>query len=389
MEAGSERRSEGSITKLAKGIAASFDPRRIVAAAIGLLSIRLIVTGLDMLFPGAASGSPRIAWDFPAAPWDQELGSFFRAAAFRSLEPVRVVFEPFWGMFAIGRGTTFFVRSALVSLATIVVWSLTGGAIARIAVVEAAASRRVGLWEAYRYVLWKSTPLIGAPIVPILGFLVLACLSAPIGLLYRIDSPIAQTIAGVLFVVPLCIGIVSTLLILGLALAWPLMPAAIAAEGEDGFDAISRSYGYASHRTIRYAILWLIVWLGGTIGAAAAAIAARTVTTLAFWSLGVAAPDSILLDYRDWTPDAGLGTAGSAHAFWLSVVALAVYAWSFAYFWTQAGLIYLVLRGEVDGTRWNDVAAGDRPKIAPVETEPRGETKKPSGSPSRDESIDQ
>ncbi len=365
MEADRTRPSEGAITKLARGIGSSFDPRRIVAAAIGLMSIRVIAAGLDVLFRGTASGAPRVSWEFPAAAGDRGIGSFIIAAALRSLEPVRVVFEPFWGMFAIGRGTAFFLRSSLASLATIIVWSLIGGAIARIAIVDAAASRRVGLWEAIRYVLWKSTPLIGAPLVPILGFFVLALISSPIGLLYRIDSPIAQTIAGVLFVVPLCIGIVSMLLILGLAIAWPLMPAAIAAEGEDGFDAISRSYGYSSHRTIRYAILWLIAWIGGAVGAAAASIVARGVTSLAFWSLGIAAPDSLLLDYWDWTPDAGLGTAGSAHAFWLSVVALAAYAWSFAYFWTQAGLIYLILRGEVDGTPWNDVAAGDRPKPKP------------------------
>lgn len=41
--------------------------------------------------------------------------------------------------------------------------------------------------------------------------------------------------------------------------------------------------------------------------------------------------------------------------FWRGVVALLVHGWIYAYFWTAASFIYLMLRRDVDGTPWTDV----------------------------------
>ncbi len=61
---------------------------------------------------------------------------------------------------------------------------------------------------------------------------------------------------------PLAAGLVMTFLLLGLAAGWPLMIASAAVEGEDSFDAMSRTYAYVRQRPwhyVAYAAITLIV----------------------------------------------------------------------------------------------------------------------------------
>ena len=61
----------------------------------------------------------------------------------------------------------------------VAVWGIAGGAIARIAVVQAAVGSRVGLATALRFALGKAASLIGAPLTPMLAVAISRRRAAP------------------------------------------------------------------------------------------------------------------------------------------------------------------------------------------------------------------
>ncbi len=282
-------------------------------------------------------------------------------------EPVRVVVTPFTALFARGEGPRAWFRSALMAVWAVVVWGIAGGAIARIAVVQAATGGRVGLRSAVRFALGKSASLIGAPLTPLFGVGIFAATCGLFGLLYRIPWGVGPTIAAFLGFVPLLLGLIMALILIGLAMGWPLMHATVAAEGEDAPDALSRSYSYVNQRMARYLAHALVSWIIGTIGLAVAILFAGAVVALAGWGVGLGAPDPI--------PSTEL--ADTVRAFWPRLVGVLVHAWVYSYFWSASTLIYLILRRDVDGTPWQDVYlpehdadtfADDLAQAAPVES---------------------
>ncbi len=167
-----------------------------------------------------------------------------------------------------------------------------------------------------------------------------------------------------------------TLILIGLAAGWPLMTATVAAEAEDGFDALSRSYAYVNQRTGRYAAYWGLAWLIGIVGLIVVDLFARMVVHLTRWSLGFGAPGATL-DVLFGPGGGAGGPAGSLHGSWLSLVGLLAHGWIFSYFWTSAATIYLLLRQEVDGDPWHVVAMPDRDDV-PAQPEPTEEVAGPS-----------
>ena len=83
---------------------------------------------------------------------------------------------------------------------------------------------------------------------------------------------------------------------------------------------------------------------------------------LAAWGMSLTAPASSLAGLGYPVPPA---TAipridASLQTFWRGLVELVVHGWVYAYFWSAAALVYLLLRHDVDGTDWYQVAAPRR-----------------------------
>jgi hypothetical protein len=345
-------------------------------AALGLVLLHLGWEGLDRLLPrlGPVASSvttaplvaPRVSF-----PEDRDgLAAELRSAAWRMTEPVRALVGPFFGVFAVGDDARGFVRAVVAAVWGVLVWGIIGGAIARIAVVQLARSERVGMTAALRFVARRWLPLIGTPLAPLLGVAVFAVPCALFGLAYRVPTA-GPIVAGALLILPLLAGLVMTLILIGLAAGWPMMTATVAAEAEDGFDALSRSYAYVNQRAGRYAIAWCLAWLIGTIGLIVVDLFARMVVHMTRWSLGFGAPGATL-DALVGPGGGDGGLAGSLHGTWLSLVGLLAHGWVFSYFWTSAAAIYLLMRQEVDGDPWHVVAMPDR-DVVPARPEPSGE----------------
>ena len=324
---------------LLRAVGIASDARKVILATVGLVALLAGWSALDGAFGG------------PVLPFAEILpGSAFEGApeapmkvlanvAFLVTEPFRVVVAPFVAMFHPRPEPGSWSKAALMAAWAVVVWGIVGGAIARIAVVQAAVDRRVGLSTALRFAMGKSPSLIGAPLTPMLAVAIFAGSSALFGLACRVPWGIGAAVAWAFGFVPLLLGLVMALILVGLALGWPLMHATVAAEGEDAPDALSRSYSYVNQRLARYAAHILASLVIGAAGLIAAIFFARVVLGLADWGVGLGASD----------------ISGTARLSWARVVGLLVHGWAYSYFWSAASVIYLILRRDVDGTSWHDV----------------------------------
>lgn len=363
------------------------DPKRLMLAALGLLLLDAGWLALDRSFARSSDPVPDVveAWQ-PMSTRDW--GYAFSQVA----EPAWFIPSPFFGAFDPRADARTFAHAALSGLWAVVVWGLIGGAIARIAVVGLTKGERIGLIESLRFAWGKARPLVGTPLIPLLGVAFVGVLVAAFGLLYRIPGQAGAVVAGVLAFLPLLGGLLLTLIVVGLAAGWPLMQASVAAEAEDGFDAMSRTYAYVHQRPWQYAFYLAVAGLAGAAGYLFVNLFAHLVINLTAWALTLGGPAATVntlygtvqdewvshfsgpaaARFFGWpgmispAPKAGvdLPTAVKvAHGFWLAAVVLLVRAWVYSYFWTTATAIYLLLRRDVDGTPWGTVAHESKPSL--------------------------
>jgi hypothetical protein len=346
--------------RLFRGVGAAFDAKKLILAAFGLFLFQAGREGLDRLFPRAEPILQTPGSVLPAAR--VPTGADVQSAPWRLTEPARALVGPFVALFALGGRWGALLHALLAAAWGAMVWGIFGGAIARIAVVQAARNERIGLGEAARFARRRWLALVGTPLCPLLAIAFFTALCAVLGLLYRLPQ-VGPTLAGILAPFALLAGLVMTIILVSLAVGWPLMHATVAAEGEDGFDALSRSFAYVNQRPLRYAACVAVAWALGALGLIVVEFFARTTVHMARWALGFGAPGDVLAAlFQGGTGGTApvAPTARSVHAFWLSFVALVAHGWVYSYFWTAAAIVYLLLRQDVDGTPWHVIAAPER-----------------------------
>jgi hypothetical protein len=371
---------------LFRAVGVAIDARKLILAVLGLLVFHLGRAGLDQLFPAPAPVPAGVvqglakpsALPFVASTASLEAG--LRSAPWRLTEPARLLVEPFVGIFALDSRWTGLLHAVLAAVWGALVWGFFGGAIARISVVQVARGERVSIGEALGFAWQKWLPLVGTPLCPLLGVGFFTALCAGFGLVYWIPASVGSIVAGVLAVFPLLAGLVMTIVLLSLAVGWPLMIATVAAEGEDGFDSLSRSFAYVNQRPGRYAAGTALAWGLGILGLVVVDLFANTTVHLTHWALSFGAPDDLLNAlFQPGTgtapveaAGAGAGLASRVHAFWLQGVALVAHGWIYSFFWTAATIVYLLLRQDVDGTPWHAILPPQRRDL-PFDSEPAPE----------------
>ena len=166
---------------------------------------------------------------------------------------------PFAQLFGAGLTISGFTFSLLAGIWGVAVWGYAGGVITRMAGVRLARDERATLGPAMRHARSRWGSYFWAPLMPLVGMLVLALPIFALGWLLRFDvGVLVASIAWPLFLV---LALVMGILLLGLAVGWPLMWATISVEGTDSFDALSRTYAYVYQRPLQY--LWYAAIAGG------------------------------------------------------------------------------------------------------------------------------
>lgn len=284
----------------------------------------------------------------------------------------------------------------------LVLLSVFGGAIARIAALHIARDEKISVRQALRFSTGKVLSFAFAPVIPLLILLALAVVLglAGAGLLYiKWAGPI---VLGAGFVFVLLASFVMTLVLFGTVGGFNLMYPTVAVEGSDSFDAISRSFSYVfarPWRTIFYTAvalaygaltylfvrLFLVVmlmlahgsvgWFLGKTHQPHAYWEGQTVTRtlkdgkvatyndldVSIWpaprsiSLIGAGTESLTYDvpYKGlkWSEDIGASLIWA----WVHLAVAMLGAYVISFYFSANSMIYFLLRREVDATDLDDV----------------------------------
>lgn len=290
--------------------------------------------------------------------------------------PFLAVLEPAARVFSPNATATTLLRDLSMLLTSLIVWTVFGGAISRLAAMQFARDQQVGLRGGLTYSLQRIHEYLTAPLIPVAGLLGVSVLAAAFGALGLIPG-VGMLVVAIGWGVAIVFGAVTMAILLGLALGWPIMFATISVEGSDGFDGLSRAYNYVYERT--WHLLWyvLVAAVHGVVMTTILWFSAQVVLYLAAWGVawgcgtssvaglvdGFPAPLGLQVFYRlASTDDSGPSLEGPRviMAIWTNACLLMLHGFVHSFFWTAATVIYFLLRAEVDGNELDEVYVSDR-----------------------------
>jgi hypothetical protein len=314
---------------------------------------------------GAWPGALTVA---TGAPVERGLPRLADQAAFGALHPmvsVPVRFaEPFRRLFDPNISWHRLAYYLAGGLWTLLVWSFFGGAITRVAGVRLGREERVGLRAAVNFSRSKLGSYFAAPILPLLGMVLLAIPLVALGWLMRLDAGVV--VAGICWLLVLLDGFLIATMALGLLFGWPLMWSTISTEGSDAFDAISRSYAYTMQRPLQYLFYATVAVVFGLLGWVLVWFFAEGVIALAYWGIswgaGAERLAAIQATISRQAGDPGPGTSSEMLyvgawfiRFFVGAVRALAHSFAYSYFWCATAAIYLLLRRDADQTEMDDV----------------------------------
>lgn len=299
----------------------------------------------------------------------------------------------------------------------LVIWAFFGGAICRIAALQAARDDRASYREALAFARKKFLSFVAAPLMPIGAALLIAIPMYIVSWIGAIPA-IGDVLIPLFFFLAIIGGFVLAFLTIGGSAGFSLMYPTVAVEGSDAFDALSRSFSYVYQRPWRTGFYALLSLGYSAICLEFVKYFTRLMFALTHFVVGLAMnvghafgapPDIGKLDAM-WqapsltfaTPFWGVLTHGPhlTGASWLGWLLLHIWvylvvglvcAFAVSLYFSSSTLIYLLLRRDVDATDLEDVyleehaeeefgpaAAAPAPAPAPAAA-PSPETPAPPG----------
>lgn len=315
------------------------------------------------------------------------------------LRPVADVADPVLDLMQ-GRGVTWNDRANATQrlLWGLMVWSIFGGAIGRMAAVQFARDQQVRLGSGLGFAFRNFFNYLYAPLLPLLGMAVLWVICLGLGVLGRIPGG-GPIIVGLIWVVVLACGFVMTVILIGVTCGWPIMFATINVEATDGFDALSRGFHYVLERPLHYfayavfsvafgAFAIFFVWLCAqlivhmTALAVASGMGLESATQLLVGGPPLVTPPSL----KPQVPTEYTLARGMV-IFWNRAVAVLVIGFVYSFFWTSTTIIFLLLRRSADGKDLDDVRFVPEARRDPLAAyaPPAPLPAPPTATPARDE----
>ncbi|MHC4323237.1 MAG: hypothetical protein ACYSUX_03075 [Planctomycetota bacterium] len=288
------------------------------------------------------------------------------------------------------------------------VMSVAGGAICRIAALQFARGEKPGLTEALRYSIKRFTCFFTAPLAPIGIIIFIGLFIILLGLAGNIPR-VGELIVGLGMAPALFAGSLLAVIVIGAIAGFNLMFPAVAYDGSDCFDAISRSFSYV------YAKPWQMI-IYTAIAAVYGSICYMFVRIFAFLSLWIT---HWLLQISIWV-DNGSKEVNKLTAIWpkpefskllgslepqatnwtesvavflvyifvLVIVGLVV-SFIISFYYSANTIIYSLMRKTVDNTALEDIYMQfDEADVEPTVNEPlpKEEPLEPESESKQDES---
>ena len=302
------------------------------------------------------------------------------------------------------------VFGLILLVVTLAIWAVLGGAIHRMAALQAARDEKISLKQAVQFALSKWLSFFTAPLIPlavVFVFGALIVLGGVVGNLWGFGA----VLMGVLLLLAIVMGLVIAFITVGLVAGCGLMYPTIAVEGSDSFDAISRSFAYVYAKPWRAALYAVVALVYGVVCYLFVRLFAwiALASTQAFlrwgcWQGGEAAgvSDKVaamwpaptfsqLLPSISWSHLSGWEAVGAGFMWlWIAVIVGFSTAFLLSYAASANTVIYLLLRRKVDATDLDDVYVQeqqDQPLVEQPTTTP-ATTEKSTESTTTEKSDD-
>lgn len=218
-----------------------------------------------------------------------------------------------------------------------------------------------------RFAIAQVPATFGAPLAALGAFLLLWLLGLGTGLLGRIPV-LGELLVALAWAMLFLWGLLMALLLLGVAVGWPLMYAASAIERSDALDSLSRAFSYLLNRP------WYTLFLTG-LAVYYGAVLMWFVSLLTRFAIAcglgsVAAGRGVSLDWRIVPPSYPSLLASASELFdnplaiaitefWIGLGSLVPGAFGFSFFWSSVTLAYFLLRRREDGTPFEVIDLSD------------------------------
>jgi hypothetical protein len=363
-------------TRIASAIRVAVSPSALVLAALGLVAMAGGWRAIGLLYRNSEDSRVQaIVQDVQFWPWQKALlptqpvpddGDEIRPSPF--FYAWNRLSEPFESLFAQPMSLQAFSMILLMALWALLVWSLFGAGITRIAALALTRGDRMGFraglgWGVRRWMSYASGPLI-----PLIGVFILALPLLVFGLLMKLDF--AVMLLSIIWPVALVLGFLMAMLLVGLFFGWPLMWATVGVESTDAFDSLSRAYSYVFHRPLRLLFYVIVAAVLGILAWIVVSLFYELTVNLPLWGISWGAGDARTEEVANYAGEViggprvreewNMFSVGAAViGFWTAVAKTLAWGFVFAYFWSAATAIYLLLRKVEDGTEINEVTLDD------------------------------
>jgi len=268
----------------------------------------------------------------------------------------------------------------------LVVTSFAGGAICRIAALQVAHGEKPGLTEALRFSIKRFTSFVTAPLAPLTIIAFIGIFIFILGLLGNIPRA-GEIIVGLGMPLAIFAGVLITVVALGTVAGFNLMFPAIAYDGSDCFDSISRSFSYVYARPWRMLAYTSIAFVYGSICyifvrffAFLSLLISHWFLRLGLWAMNDGQqvnkleaiwPEPELMKLIDPSGLAATNWTEKLAAFLVSLFVLVVIglivSFIINFYFSANTVIYSLLRHKVDNTAFEDIyTPPDEPEIEPA-----------------------
>jgi len=262
------------------------------------------------------------------------------------LQPMSYFTKPVFTLFQAGAGWSTLAYATTQLIWAIIVWSLFGGAITRIAAIQFAQEEHIGFFAALRFSSKRILSLVSAPLLPFAGMGFFWFLCMLIGLLANIPGA-GAIIVSLLWGLAFLFAFVMSLILLITLAGWPLMMTTISVEDSDGFDGLSRVFSYLFGRIWYFLWLVLVTFCYGSLCLFFAELLIQLVSYLSFWgvSWGMGGEETANLFQQNQNSIASTIALG-----WQSILRILFSGFIISFFWSANTVIYFLLRKCDDGT---------------------------------------
>jgi len=267
-----------------------------------------------------------------------------------------------------------YIYSIIFFIITLAVICIAGGAICRIAALQFAKGEKPGLTEALRFSTKKFISFFTAPIAPIGIIIFIGLFIFLLGLIGNIPR-FGELIMGIFMLLAVLAGALIAVVLIGAVAGFNLMFPAVAYDGSDCFDAISRSFSYVYSKPWQMGFYTAIAAVYGAICytfvrffAFLLLCASRWFLQLGVWvdssskevnKLASIWPEPTFVDLYN---SSGLTTANWSESFAAFLVYLVsllviglVVSFVISFCFSANTIIYSLMRKQVDNTALDDI----------------------------------